>query len=89
MYHSRYSLQDGPLGAANFTKKRAVMPANKNYTEMREVNCNRGIPNGPFLQQNFVQEWNSGRQIVVTDIVIIIQSRSEASMEGKIGCIQF
>ena len=34
-------------------------------------------------QQKFDQEWNSGRQIIVTDHAMIMLSLSEALMQGK------
>ena len=34
-------------------------------------------------QQNLDQEWNNGRQIIVTDTVMIKQSHFEALMQGK------
>ena len=37
-------------------------------------------------QQNFDPEWNSERQIIVTDIFLIMQSLSEALIQGK--CIK-
>ena len=73
-----------------FYHKSTLRTPNMSYTKYARAYLNRCIPRGSPLQsslsapqQNVDQEWNNGRQIIVTDLVMIMQSLSYECVHRK------
>ena len=83
-------MQNGSQGGCKFYNQSVLRHPNRNWTKMHEVIFKSLILRGSpltrtlsFPQQNWDQEWKSGRQIIVTDHGMIRQSIIEALMQEK------